>query len=195
MSGVYRGMVRRILVVVIALLIVGSIVIVLTRSAVPVLDVVPPVTVLGQATPIAVQVHDPHGVRSLTAFVEQNGSRYQVAETAERSTGADRTWNFTAGVKTTPQMKDGKAKLVVEATSNDLLHKSGHWEGDVTVITQPPSVTADTEQHYLYLGMADLATLTVSGNWTEAGVRVGDEKFRAWPMPPMGQETRRPARS
>ena len=167
----------------IALLVVGSIVFVLTRSAVPVLDVVPPVTVLGQATPIAVQVRDPHGVRSLAAFVEQNGSRYQVAETAEPSSGADRTWNFTAGVKTTPQLKDGKAKLIVEATSNDLLHKTGHLERDVTVVTQPPSVTADTEQHYLYLGMADLATFTVSGNWTEAGVRVGDEKFRGWPMP------------
>ncbi len=179
----YCGVVRRILVVVIALLVVGSIVFVLTRSAVPVLDVVPPVTVLGQATPIAVQVRDPHGVRSLAAFVEQNGSRYQVAETAEPSSGADRTWNFTAGVKTTPQLKDGKAKLIVEATSNDLLHKTGHLERDVTVVTQPPSVTADTEQHYLYLGMADLATFTVSGNWTEAGVRVGDEKFRGWPMP------------
>ena len=179
----YRGVVRRILVVVIALIVIGSIVLVLTRSAVPVLDVVPAVTVLGQATPITVQVRDPHGVRSLSAFVEQNGSRYNVAQTTEPSTGAERTWTFSAGVKTTPQLKDGKAKLIVEATSNDLLHKSGHWEGDVTVVTQPPSVTADTEQHYLYLGMADLATFTVSGNWTKAGVSVGDEKFRGWPMP------------
>src|ERR1017187_6717562 len=53
----------------------------------------------------------------------------------------------------------------------------------MAVVTHPRSVTADSDQHYLYLGMADLATFTVSGNWTEAGVRVGDEKFRAWPMP------------
>ena len=31
--------------------------------------------------------------------------------------------------------------------------------------------------------MADLATFHVSGSWTEAGVRVGNEAFRAWPMP------------
>jgi len=31
--------------------------------------------------------------------------------------------------------------------------------------------------------MADLATFNVSGGWIEAGVRVGDQKFRAWPMP------------
>ncbi len=176
-------MVRRILFVVIVLIVVVSIAVVLTRSATPVLEIVPPVTVLGQATPITVHVRDPHGVRGLTAFVEQNGSRYSVAESTEPSKAAERIWNFSAGVKATPQLKDGKAKLILEATSNDLLHKTGHWEGAVTVVTQPPSVTADTEQHYLYLGMADLATVTVSGNWTEAGVRVGDEKFRAWPMP------------
>ena len=32
--------------------------------------------------------------------------------------------------------------------------------------------------------MADLATFNVSGcYWTEAGVHVGDQTFRAWPMP------------
>jgi murein DD-endopeptidase MepM/ murein hydrolase activator NlpD len=180
---VYCGSVRRIIVVVVVLIVVVSIAVVLARSATPVLDVVPPVNVLGQATPITVHVRDPHGVRSLAAFVEQSGSRYQLADVTEPSSETDRTWEFTAGVKTVPELKDGKAKLILEATSNDLLHKTGRWEGDVKVVTQPPSVTADAEQHYLYLGMADLATFTISGNWTGAGVRVGDEKFRAWPMP------------
>jgi murein DD-endopeptidase MepM/ murein hydrolase activator NlpD len=51
------------------------------------------------------------------------------------------------------------------------------------VVTQPPTVSADSDQHYLYLGMADLATLNVTGGYTQAGVRVGDQAFRAWPMP------------
>jgi murein DD-endopeptidase MepM/ murein hydrolase activator NlpD len=41
----------------------------------------------------------------------------------------------------------------------------------------------DSEQHYIYIGMADLATFDVSGAYTAAGVRVGDQSFRAWPMP------------
>jgi len=41
----------------------------------------------------------------------------------------------------------------------------------------------DADQHYLYLGMADLVTFQVAGNYTDAGVRVGNETFRAWPMP------------
>ena len=165
------------------LVIVLPIAFVLARSATPVVELASPVTVLGQATLITAHVRDPHGVRRLTAFVEQNGARYPVWEAAQPSTEADSTWNFTAGVKITPQLRDGKAKLILEATSNDLLRKTGRWEREMAVVTQPPSVTADSDQHYLYLGMADLATFTVSGNWTEAGVRVGDEKFRAWPMP------------
>ena len=156
---------------------------VLARSATPVIDLPSSVTSLGQATPITARIRDPHGVRRLAAFVEQNGARYQVFELAQPSNLTDTTANFTAGVKTTPQLKDGKAKLILEATSNDLLRKSARLERDVNVVTQPPSVSVDSEQHYLYLGMADLATFSVSGNWTEAGVRVGDETFRAWPMP------------
>ena len=44
-------------------------------------------------------------------------------------------------------------------------------------------VSVDSDQHYLYLGMADLVTFNVSGYSTESGVKVGDERFRAWPMP------------
>ncbi len=153
------------------------------RSATPVVDLASPVTSLGQATPITIHVRDPHGVRRLAAFVEQNGARYHVWELAEPSSLADATWNFTAGIRSTPQLQEGKAKLIVEATSNDLLRKTARYEDDVTVVTRPPIVSVDSDQHYLYLGMADLATFNLSGNWTEAGVRVGDQTFRAWPMP------------
>jgi murein DD-endopeptidase MepM/ murein hydrolase activator NlpD len=146
-------------------------------------DLATPVTVLGQATPITVHVRDPRGIRALSAIVEQNGAQYRVWELAQPSSLPDSLWNFTAGLSTTPQLRDGKAKLILEATSNDLLRKTARWESEVTVVTRPPTVSVDSDQHYLYLGMADLATFNVSGTWTEAGVRVGDQTFRAWPMP------------
>ena len=179
----YNSLVRKIILVVIVLAVLLPIAFLAMRSATPVLDLPSPVATLGQATPIAVRVRDPRGIRKMSAFVEQNGARYGVWELPQPSGAAESTWKFTAGVKTTPQLKNGKAKLIVEATSNDLLGKTGRLEAEVTVVTQPPAVSADSEQHYLYLGMADLATFSLSGGWTEAGVRVGDEKFRAWPMP------------
>ena len=156
---------------------------VVARSAAPELDLTTEVSTIGQATPVGVHVTDPRGIRSASATVEQNGASYPVWQMAQPSKAKEATWNFTAGVKTTPQLKDGKAKLIVEATSNDLLHKSARVERDVTVVTQPPAVSVDSEQHYIYIGMADLATFSVSGAYTAAGVRVGDQSFRAWPMP------------
>ena len=172
---------RKALIVLIVLLLL-PLVYVVARSSTPVLEM-PAVATLGRATPISVHTHDPRGIRRLAAFVEQNGARYQVAEVAQPSRVPDTTWSFVAGVNTTPQLKDGKAKLIVEATSNDFLRKTARSEYDVNVITQPPSVTADADQHYLYLGMADLATFNIAGTWTAGGVRVGDQVFRAWPMP------------
>ena len=174
---------RKVIVVVIVLVVLVPIAFVLLRSATPVIDLRSSVTSLGQATPVTVHIRDAHGVRRLVALVEQNGTQYQVFDTTQPSNLTDTTTSFTAGLKTTPQLQEGKAKLILEATSNDLLRKTARLERDVTVVTHPPSVSVDSEQHYLYLGMADLATFNVSGSWTEAGVRVGDQTFRAWPMP------------
>ena len=147
------------------------------------MSLTPSVTSVGQSTPISVQVQSQNGVRKAAAFVEQNGTRYQVWQLPEASKLADNTWNFNVGTSTVPQLKDGKAKLIVEATSSDWLRKEGSWEGDVTVVTRPPTVSVDSDQHYLYLGMADLVAFDVSGNYEQAGVRVGDQTYRAWPMP------------
>ena len=174
---------RKALLVIVILIVIVPIVIVVARSATPVVDLTNQVSVIGQATPIGVRVRDPRGVRNVSATVEQNGASYPVWQMAQPTKAKESTWNFTAGVKTTPQLKDGKAKLIVEAGSNDLLHRSSRIEQDVTVVTRPPTVSVDSDQHYIYIGMADLATLDVSGAYTAAGVRVGDESFRAWPMP------------
>lgn len=174
---------KKVVVLVLALLVVVPLAVFAARSATPVVELPSSLTALGQATPVSVHLADPRGVRSVQAFVEQNGKRYQVFESAQASKSPDSTVAFTAGVRTTPQLQAGKAKLIVEASSDDLLRKTARVERDVMVVTQPPMLNVDSEQHYLYLGMADLATFNVSGNWAKAGVRVGDETFRAWPMP------------
>ena len=148
----------------------------------PTVDLPASLTAIGQATPVSVQVHDEHGMKKVTATLEQNGAQYPVWQTNEAK-GPDATFNFAVGSKTTPQLKDGHARLIVEVTSAGLMHSTARAEREVNVATQPPLVSADSDQHYLYLGMADLATLNVTGAYTAAGVRVGDQTFRAWPMP------------
>jgi hypothetical protein len=168
---------------VVFLLVVVVVIVVLARTATPVVTAPAAVTIVGQATPVTVHVQDKRGLRSLRAWVEQNGARSAVAAAANPQPMKDADWKFTAGVQTAPQLKDGPARLVVEAVSNDVLRRTGRWQSDVTVVTRPPSVAVDADQHYLYLGMAELVTFNVTGNYTDAGVRVKDETFRAWPMP------------
>ena len=155
----------------------------LTGCAKPTLDLPASLTTIGQATPVTVRVHDAHGVSKLTATIEQNGAQYQAWQSSGPSKTADTTFNFTVGAKITPQLRDGPARLMIEAESGSLMHGSSRLERNVNVVTQPPTVSADSEQHYLYLGMADLATMNVTGSYSTAGVKVGDETFRAWPMP------------
>lgn len=178
------------LIAIVLILVLLPLPVLLVLSASPVIQLPASLTAIGVSTPVPVHVSDPHGVRRIDIFLEQNGVRYEAASVTQASHrvfwdrhAPERTWTLPVGTKTTPQLKDGKATLVVEATSNDFRGSTARLTREVTVVTSPPTVSVDSDQHYLYLGMADLVTLNVSGYYTEAGVRVGDEKFRAWPMP------------
>lgn len=175
---------------VLVILVALPIVVLLVLSSTPVVELPASVSALGTATPLTLHVKAPHGIRKISAFVEQNGARYKAWEVSGPSTRLlwkkhvpDSDLNFTVGTKTTPQLKDGKAHLSIEVTSNDFRGKTAQVAKDVIVVTQPPSLSVDSDQHYLYRGMADLVSFTVSGNATESGVRVGDQTFRSWPMP------------
>jgi murein DD-endopeptidase MepM/ murein hydrolase activator NlpD len=181
---------KKLVFVVIVVVFLLPLLLLLAFSSTPVADWPAPVSAIGPNTPVPIHVHDPHGVRDVKVSVEQNGVRYKASEFSQPSrhffwhhSVPDQTLTLTAGTKTIPELKDGKAKLIVEVTSNDLRSSTTRMELDIMVANEPPSLTVDSEQHYLYLGMADLVTFTASGYWTEAGVRVGDQVFRAWPMP------------
>lgn len=146
---------------------------------------------IGQATPVTVHVVNPHGTRSITATIEQNGASMPLAETTEpanrlrfwQSKLAPQDFHFTAGKNQAKDLRDGKARLVVEAESNDLRGSTDTISTEVEVILRAPSVTADEAQHYINQGGSELAVFTPSGSWTEAGVRVGANSFRSFPMP------------
>ena len=125
----------------------------------------PAVTVVGVSTPVTVRVTNPHGVRSLAAYVEQDGARTEVySESAPPAHliwqwhVAERTVTFETGKSKVPQLKEGKARLVVEAVSNDFSGRADSVGCDVTVVLAPPHVTADGLQHYINQGGMELVT-------------------------------------
>ena len=156
-----------------------------------------PVKTVGVSTPVTVKVSNPHGERHVAAYIEQNGTRYPLMEASEPSrrvflhrNEADRTFTFDAGKDKVPNLKEGKARLVVDAVSNDLRGSTDSASEDVDVVLAAPRVTADGDQHYINQGGMELVTMTAAGSWTEAGAKVGEQRFRSFPLPGKSPEQR-----
>ncbi len=181
---------KKFLIVIVALAL-GAPLLLLLLSTGPAVTVESPVRVIGVETPVAVRVTSPHGVRAFTADLEQDGKRYRVFASSRparrfgflRHHEAPAEFRFPVGSKNAPGLHEGKARLLVEAQANDFRAATDTVALDVEVKTKPPQVTADGFQHYINQGGAELVTFTVSGYWTEAGVRVGPYTFRSFPLP------------
>ena len=163
----------------------------LIASSAPVVTFPSPPSAIGAETAIRVRIESPHGVRRISAAIEQNGVRYPVFERSEpasrwlfwrrRQAAAEVT--VPAGRKLAPALKDGKAKLIVDAQANDLRSSVASGEIEFEVISAPPKLAVDGFQHYINQGGCELAVAAISGYWTDAGVRVGQDSFRSFPLP------------
>ena len=150
----------------------------------------PAPTIIGVTTPVSAEVSNRHGVRSVRAFLEQNGERHPLFEQSSPATrfmphthqDANRI-AFEAGKQKAPTLKEGKARIVVETVSNDFRARTDTVAADVTVVLAPPRVLADDYQHYINQGGMELVVLTPSGSWTETGVKAGRYTFRSFPLP------------
>lgn len=149
-----------------------------------------PVSVVGVSTPVTVQLANPHGIRRVSARIEQNGTAFPLYEESSPATRlwwnrkmAPRSITFDAGKQKAAGLKEGKARVVVETVSNDLRGAKDTASAEVNVVLAPPRVIADDLQHYINQGGMELVVLTPSGSWTEAGVRVGKYSFRSFPVP------------
>ena len=150
----------------------------------------PAVKVVGLSTPVSVQVSGPHGIRRVTAHLDQNGARFPLLDQAGpshrifwRRNQPAQTFIFEAGKNKAPDLKEGDARIVVEATADDFRAATETASAPVKVILAPPRVTADDAQHYVNQGGMELAVMTPGGSWSEAGVKVGQYTFRSFPLP------------
>lgn len=181
---------KLILLLILGLLVVAAPVILLVRSSTPVIKVDPPVKMIGVNTSVRVRVEDPRGLRSLTLTVEQDGKSYPInveqgpaRRVFLRNDVAPHDYVINAGKQFAPALHDGKARVVIAAVSNDLRAKETTAAFDVDVITTAPRIATDGVQHYINQGGSEMVTFTPSGACTEAGVKVGDQAFRSFPLP------------
>jgi murein DD-endopeptidase MepM/ murein hydrolase activator NlpD len=160
--------------------------------------IAPAVANVGVSTPVTAQIANPHGVRRVHAYIEQNGAQYPLLDETAKSSRlmfwrhheAPKTVSFDAGKSKAPNLKEGKARIVVETVSNDLRGSTDSAAADVNVVLTAPRVIPDDLQHYINQGGMELVTFNASGSWTEAGVKVGKYTFRSFPLPGKGPEQR-----
>ena len=142
-----------------------------------------PLAAIGTSTSISVQTDDPVGVKAFYVSVEQNGQTQQVYEERVPSPQKLRIYNFNAGRQQASFLKEGPAKLIVEAKSNDLRGATTKLVQNVQVELRPPLIVADGKKHYINQGGMELVVLDAGGNWSEAGVHVANYTAGSFPMP------------
>jgi murein DD-endopeptidase MepM/ murein hydrolase activator NlpD len=141
------------------------------------------VPAVGTDTPIRVEADAPAGVKSFAASVEQDGQLATVYEEHTRSKQRSRIYTFTAGKKQAAFLKEGSAKLILKAKSNDFRGATTTFAQDIQIVLRPPTIVADGRQHYINQGGAELVMLDLGGNWTDAGVHVANYSSGTFPMP------------
>src|SRR5262249_38658398 len=98
--------------------------------------------VIGISTPVAVRIANSHGLQYAAAKIEQNGTIIPLIEQREsprrmtfwRQHLPPREFRFEAGQSKAPTLKEGKAKIIVEAKSNDLRGSVDTISTDVDVV-------------------------------------------------------------
>lgn len=179
---------------VLLLLLIFPPLVLLLISSTPAVTLDDSVAVAGVSTPVKVTVADSHGIRGLNAYVTQNGQRYpayQISNPPHRllffKGDPPHEYAFLIGTKTMPALKDGKADLVVEATSNDFRASTATLSRELTVVTIAPSLEVFRVRHFMKQGGSDLVVYTVSNNASESGVKIGKDRFRGYPVPGKAQ--------
>src|ERR1035437_7540385 len=177
-------------IIAIVLLAVISLIAFFAMSSNTVLTINPEVKTVGVTTPVTVKISNPHGVRRTAAYIEQGGARFPLTEVKTpahrffwRRNQAPQTLTFDVGKSKAPNLREGDARIGVEADADDL---AGHTDATslaVKVILAPPRVAPDDAQHYINQGGMELAVMTPGGSWSEAGVKVGQYTFRSFPLP------------
>ncbi len=176
------------------MILIAPVLILLAISRAPAISLPANTLVIGTATPLQVHVTDSHGIRSLSAYLEQNGQRYPVYQLTNPvhrflflKGEPARDYVFTAGTKAAPALKDGKGTLIVEAVSNDLRGAATTLAREANIVTHPPRIAVDDKQHYINQGGSELVTFSVAGYASDSGVKVDGFAFGSFPLAETGE--------
>ena len=157
----------------------------------PTIEIRQPGKFIGQAGTLEMVVQAPGGKFSrVDVGLEQGGKTYPVFAVNPNSPAggkdpADRLIVMRPiGKQAIPDLKSGPARIVVHA-ARPVLYGLRHAEStatrDVEVRLEPPRVAVLSTFHYINLGGSEFAVFRATPEDVQAGVRVGDKEYPAFP--------------
>ncbi len=162
------------------------------RGVPPVLAIDKPEAVVGQKGEVKVSAVAPPGTLiALTVALEQNGRTFPLFSlgtpgTATLAQPAPDRMEITRpfGRADIPELKQGSAQIVVNATRKSLLglrELSSSTSKAFTIRLEPPRVSVVSTHHYVNHGGAEMVVYRVAPADVKSGVRVADVEYAGFP--------------
>ena len=156
------------------------------REAGPSITIGSPEKFVGRSTPVSVTVEAPSEIVDGTMTVEQNGK--PVALNDLKIDRAEGKLVMTATIGR-DGLVNGPATLSVDATRKTfygLRTVASNVKRDLVVRLDPPRVAVVSIHHFINLGGAEFVVLRATPDDVEAGVQVGDARYRFYPGTAVG---------
>lgn len=178
--------------VVLALLVAGGLYVAAGRGAPPSLTIDRPDRPVGQQSELQVSATAPGGaLTELTVTLEQEGQQVPLFSLADPQSAAvthpetDKTVVVRPiGKAAVPQLKQGKARVVVAATRKSFLgwrDLSSTTSKDIDVRLDPPRIAVLSSKHYVNHGGSEMVVYRATPADVTSGVRVGNVEYPGYP--------------
>jgi murein DD-endopeptidase MepM/ murein hydrolase activator NlpD len=160
------------------------------REAGPSITIKSPDKFIGRAGTLDVVAESATPVMTVRAMLEQNGQSTNVASyTNDGSAQNQVSLSGSLGKSALPALANGPATLLVTASRQvffGLRTVESSVRRDLQVRLDPPRVAVTSIHHFINLGGAEFVVLRATPEDVDAGVKVGDVEYRAYPGAAVG---------
>ena len=156
----------------------------------PTITISSPDKFIGSAGILKVVADATTTVVAVTATLEQNGQSTVVASySADGAAKTQVSLSGALGKAAQPSLVNGPATLTVTASRQvffGLRTVESSMTRDLTVRLDPPRISVASIHHFINLGGAEFVVLRATPEDVDAGVKVGDVEYRAYPGSAVG---------
>jgi hypothetical protein len=190
--------------VIILLLVAAAVWFAAGRAAGPGIDIAQPSKFVGQTGDLVIVIDTPKGaIKRLDVFLEQDGARTPVVSIPNTDAATKLTQEgdrhvrivHAIGKKALPQLKQGKARILVTAVRPVLFglrEAVSTAARDIEVRLTPPRVGVTSLHQFINHAGSEMVVYHVTPADAVSGVRVGDREFLGYPAANAGVVTTDP---